>query len=112
MKKVGILSATLLTLLLNVANANDNAFVANAVPVPLTPIPLYKDSSKLNTPEKQKSIRVQIEYIVDEEGKNYVVYINSEAPELNQRIIRMIENMPVDPASVSRKNSLVIEYEL
>jgi hypothetical protein len=63
------------------------------------------------TPSKE-TIRIKVDYIVDESGKNYVLYIESNRPEIHERIIRMVEKMPVEPGTVGRKNNVVIEYEL
>ncbi len=56
--------------------------------------------------------RIQVEYIVNDNNKNYVIYIHSTHPELHQKIINMISNMPVDPFGKSKKHNLVIEHEL
>jgi hypothetical protein len=64
-----------------------------------------------NTSSKE-TIRIKVDYIVDESGKNYVLFIQSNRPEINERIIRMVENMPVEPGTEGRKNNVVIEYQL
>lgn len=56
--------------------------------------------------------KFEVDYIVDENDKNYVIFIKSEHPEFNHKIIQMIKQMPVQADRKDRINKLVIEYEL
>jgi len=62
--------------------------------------------------KEKENIRIKVDFIVGENGKNYVVYIQSNRPDIHDKIIKMVENMPAQQGTESRKNNIVIEYEL
>jgi low affinity Fe/Cu permease len=75
--------------------------------------PQFVQKTELASLAKEKeTIRIKVDYIVDESGKNYVVYIQSNRPEIHDRIIRMVESMPAQQGTEYKKNNVVIEYEL
>lgn len=81
------------------------------------PTPFYQNYVEEKSENQEISfekniVRIHVEYIVAENNKNYVIFIKSDHPEIHQKIIRMISNMPVDPAAKNKKHNLVIEYEL
>lgn len=56
--------------------------------------------------------KFQVQYIVGENDKYYVIFINSDHPELHHKIIQMVNKLTVDPSKRDKLNNLVIEFEL
>lgn len=85
----------------------------NSIAVEMKKVPKFVELTEQQQEEKeQETVRIKVDYIVDETGKNYVVFIQSNKPEVHERIIRMVEKMPVEPGTEGKKNNIVIEYEL
>lgn len=93
----------------NFSQASDD-FVGQPVNVAQSFVHKKEDVQQISLPKQ--TARIQVEYIVNDNNKNYVIYIHSNHPELHQKIINMISNMPVDPSGKNKKHNLVIEHEL
>jgi hypothetical protein len=85
----------------------------NSIAVEMKKAPKFVELAEQQQEVKEnETVRIKVDYIVDETGKNYVVFIQSNKPEVHERIIRMVEKMPVEPGTEGKKNNIVIEYEL
>lgn len=62
-------------------------------------------------PQRQM-VKFEVDYIIDENEKNYVIFIKSDHPEIHHKIINMVNQIPVNPSKKDKINKLVIEYEL
>lgn len=62
-------------------------------------------------PNRQMA-KFEVDYIINEDDKNYVIFIKSDHPEFHHKIIQMVQQIPVDSAKKDRINKLVFEYEL
>ncbi len=107
----------IITLALAFGSLVGNAVAAepemNSMASPIKKAPKFVELTEKDTVADHKEVvRIKVDYIVDETGKNYVLFIQSNRPEIHERIIRMVERMPVEPGTEGRKNNLVIEYEL
>lgn len=60
----------------------------------------------------KQSAKFQVQYIVGDNDKYYVIFISSDHPELHHKIIQMVSSLTVDPSKKDRLNKLVIEFEL
>jgi hypothetical protein len=111
MEKILIMLALSLGTLSGTASAQEKSF--EKMELAALHAPKFVQPSEENYAElpKQK-IRILVEFVVDEEGRNYVVYINSNKPEVNQKIIKMVEQIPATKEAEGKSNQMVIEYEL
>jgi low affinity Fe/Cu permease len=110
MKKIIIALSTVLGSMAGIAAA-ENPEMNIETAVIQGPQFVQKTDIIQNTKEKEL-IRIKVDYIVDENGKNYVVYIQSNRPDIHERVIRMVESMPAQQGTEFKKNNIVIEYEL
>jgi|GEM_PF-4524960 len=112
MNKLGLMLAMVmgLTIATSAQAYNAEEAVFNS-PVNVAADFVHATNEQPATPARQV-IRIQVEYIVNESGQNYVVYIRSNRPEIHDKIIRMVKNMPVEKGTENKKNNIVIEYEL
>ena len=111
MEKILIMLALSFGTLASTATAQEKPSINTELAAVHTPKFVLPSEDNYVAPPKQK-IRVVVEFVVDEEGRNYVVYINSNKPEVNQKIIKMVEQIPAAKETEGKSNQMVIEYEL
>jgi hypothetical protein len=110
MKKIIIALSTVLGSMAGVAAAD---YPEMNIETAVNQGPQFVQKSEIiHTIKEKEQIRIKVDYIVDESGKNYVVYIQSNRPDIHDRIIRMVESMPAQQGTEFKKNNIVIEYEL
>lgn len=112
MKKTIIALSMAMGMLAGAASANELPGM-HAIENAVCAKPQFVQKNEAASPVLTREVvRIKVDYIVDEDGKNYVVFIQSNRPEVHERIIRMVENMPAQSGTEHRKNNVVIEYEL
>lgn len=85
--------------------------VASSISVNDTIIP-QKGIVHADSLPKRQMAKFEVDYIIDENEKNYVIFIKSDHPDFHHKIIQMVRQIPVDSSKKDRINKLVFEYEL
>lgn len=111
MKNIIALATLTLSLIGGSAKANESGLEKMATPQVENIQFVAPSEESYATPVPQK-IRVLVEFVVTEEGRNYVVFIHSNNTDWNQKIIKMIEQAPVNEQEAGTSKKVVIEYEL
>lgn len=115
MKKLIVALSTVFGLMAGVASASEkpmSASLDSAIPSVHSMVAKTEESSIVSPTLQKQWVKIKVEYITDETGRNYVVYIQSDHPELHDKIIRMVEKMPAQQTANSKKNQFILEYEL
>ncbi|MCO5230928.1 MAG: hypothetical protein M9958_07195 [Chitinophagales bacterium] len=71
-----------------------------------------KEEAKTTILCPREKVKVYVEFIVGENGKYYVTYINSTHPEIHYKICNMIYHLPVLQENKDHQNYITIEYEI
>ena len=115
MKKLIVALSTVFGMMAGVASASEKPMMEKAVAkIPFHPsmVSTSEVESTISPVAKKQWVKIKVEYITDENGRNYVVYIQSDHPELHDKIIRMVEKMPAQQTANGKKNQFILEYEL